>query len=563
MIFRTRYNNGCTRDSLHRFKAFFASMFVVAVIFSAVVFGAMPFATSLASSDDQDSPSSTPHPRQQDLGEGNSTYSNTSSDTAAYDFAYNTSVDYRSIRENAIEFSLTDAVNNMLAINNGDLFLSNIFVYNQTQQKSVVLVDKSNLTVYIGAYGGSDGDGSNTLEMLDAFDVLVGEAAGDKVREGDRKTPEGVYYAVDYLSNRYLSNKYGSSVGNIYGTGAFPINYPNIVDKIEGRGGSGIWIHGLNPDKHKPVTLGCVAMGNERFARLMEHVSVGVATIIGETLNFTQNEEAYEASRSRYYSFLTTFTNAWKENDYNTYESMFHNDFRTPSGVRRGSFLSRKKGIMDYGLSLNTNLEANTPPAFGEASQPTLADIRRLGESTKGNKLITFDNLTVFVEQDHIVYDFNQLYATANLVSYGNKRYYVKDTPEGLRLLSEEFISKGAAARAEVVMPYVETFLQQWATAWQEKDADAYISMYAKGFRQNGMGIRQFANYKRNLFARAGNISVEYSDVAIESMGGGRVRVSFVQTYTSDTISDTGKKTLVLTGKPDYLSIRSESWVAL
>ncbi len=534
----------------------------------AIIATYMLTAVAWAESDDLDSENTT-----RNTTENTDNYSDAGSDTAAYDFAYNTSVDYRSIRERAIQFSTTTAVNNMNSINNNNLILANIFIYNQSQQKNVAFVDKSNLTIYVGTYQG------DKLEITDTFDILVGEAEGDKVREGDRKTPEGVYYTVDYLSNKYLTNRYGNQVGNIYGTGAFPINYPNIVDKIEGRGGSGIWIHGLNPEKHKPVTLGCIAMGNERFDRLMTYMNVGVTTVIGETLNFTPDRDAYLKEKTRYYNFIENFTNAWSTNNYDAYAEMFHQQFRTPAGVRRGSFLGRKKSIMDYGLSINkqTNKNITNTTNTVETTGATLAENRRIAQMLKGNKLITFNNLTVFVERDLVVYDFNQLYATNNLISYGNKRYYVKDTANeldgrngrngrnGLQVISEEFTPSDANTKKEAIMPYVQTFLQTWIQAWETKDVDGYTAMYSPAFRHKGtnMGLRQFAAYKQGVFQRAGNISVEYSNVTIESIAAGSVTVSFTQKYSSDTVADTGKKVLVLTGRPDLFSIRSEAWFKL
>ncbi|CAI6147276.1 MAG: hypothetical protein SPLUMA1_SPLUMAMAG1_01934 [uncultured Sulfurimonas sp.] len=59
--------------------------------------------------------------------------------------------------------------------------------------------------------------------------------ACDKIREGDLRTPIGVYKLVKKLSK----------VDSFYGPLAFATSYPNSYDKYLGKNGSGIWIHGL------------------------------------------------------------------------------------------------------------------------------------------------------------------------------------------------------------------------------------------------------------------------------------------------------------------------------
>jgi len=66
--------------------------------------------------------------------------------------------------------------------------------------------------------------------------VSSGKNGPQKVREGDEKTPIGVY--------QHHRQPAPTKAADFYGSGAFPINYPNEWDRIQGRNGHGIWLHG-------------------------------------------------------------------------------------------------------------------------------------------------------------------------------------------------------------------------------------------------------------------------------------------------------------------------------
>ena len=93
---------------------------------------------------------------------------------------------------------------------------------------------------------------------LRSYDVGLGFApVGDKVQEGDGKTPEGVYY----VDRRNPQSQFYLSLG---------ISYPNEADIAEAKAlgvdpGGDIFIHG-RPKKYQSDlidwTLGCIAVTN-------------------------------------------------------------------------------------------------------------------------------------------------------------------------------------------------------------------------------------------------------------------------------------------------------------
>src|SRR5947207_10196477 len=102
------------------------------------------------------------------------------------------------------------------------------------EQKHALVVDSRRSRLYVYA-----NDGGKPRLIADYY-VTLGKNGTEKAREGDQKTPIGVYHVTANLPRRKLTD--------FYGAGAFPINYPNEWDRRQGRNGHGIWLHGVPAD---------------------------------------------------------------------------------------------------------------------------------------------------------------------------------------------------------------------------------------------------------------------------------------------------------------------------
>ncbi len=105
--------------------------------------------------------------------------------------------------------------------------------------------------------------------------VTLGKRGIDKTREGDQKTPIGVYHVTANLPRKKLADFYGS--------GAFPINYPNEWDKRHGRNGHGIWLHGTPSDtfvRPPRASDGCIVLSNIDLDFLSAELQVGLTPVI-------------------------------------------------------------------------------------------------------------------------------------------------------------------------------------------------------------------------------------------------------------------------------------------
>lgn len=124
-------------------------------------------------------------------------------------------------------------------------------------QKQVLLVDAKRSRLFV--YQNHDGQ----LKLATDYYATQGKYGIHKLREGDQKTPIGVYYITSRLS--------GPRLPDFYGTGALTINYPNEWDRANGRGGSGIWLHGTSSDNFSRPPLasdGCVVLANPDLTHL-------------------------------------------------------------------------------------------------------------------------------------------------------------------------------------------------------------------------------------------------------------------------------------------------------
>ena len=113
---------------------------------------------------------------------------------------------------------------------------------------------------------------------LRSYDVGLGFApVGDKVQEGDGKTPEGVYY----VDRRNPQSQFYLSLG---------ISYPNEADIAQAKAlgvepGGDIFIHG-RPKKYQSDlidwTLGCIAVTNREMREIYSMVELGTKIVIKE-----------------------------------------------------------------------------------------------------------------------------------------------------------------------------------------------------------------------------------------------------------------------------------------
>ncbi len=150
-------------------------------------------------------------------------------------------------------------------------FLPRYLLQMPPDQRFAIVVDtqKSRLYVYE-----NDATSGRPRFVADYY-VSQGKLGADKVSEGDKKTPIGVYHVTANLPKQKLAD--------LYGTGAYPINYPNEWDKRQGRSGSGIWLHGTPSDtfsRPPRASDGCVVLANPDLDAVAKNLQIGLTPVI-------------------------------------------------------------------------------------------------------------------------------------------------------------------------------------------------------------------------------------------------------------------------------------------
>ncbi len=137
------------------------------------------------------------------------------------------------------------------------------------EQKHALVVDSRRSRLYV-----FENVGGRPQFVADYY-VTLGKNGVEKTREGDQKTPIGVYHVTANLPRQKLTDFYGS--------GAFPINYPNAWDKRLGRNGHGIWLHGTPSDTYsRPprASDGCLVLANADLDAVGRTLQVGLTPVI-------------------------------------------------------------------------------------------------------------------------------------------------------------------------------------------------------------------------------------------------------------------------------------------
>lgn len=183
------------------------------------------------------------------------------------------------------------------------------------------------------------GDANSTHEIT--LHCITGKRPGDKFKAGDKKTPNGVYFPKWFIPQQKLSA--------IYGIGAFPLNYPNIIDRqIYKKTGDGIWLHATNNDKRKPFsTNGCVVVTNNNFARLQPHIMIkNTPVVIVDDFSYVSNKD-YEQTKLSLGNFLYQWKQAWEKSvngHYKEYVSYYSKHLVSPYGDKQ-AFIAYKKRV--------------------------------------------------------------------------------------------------------------------------------------------------------------------------------------------------------------------------
>lgn len=196
--------------------------------------------------------------------------------------------------------------------------LPDILLHVGREHRHVLVVDASRWRLYV-----FENDGGKLRFAADYY-ASLGKQGVDKLREGDQRTPLGVYHVTSRLP--------GAKLPDLYGWGAFPINYPNAWDRLQGRTGYGIWLHGVPSDTYARAPWasdGCVALANSDIEALSSRIDAGsTPVLISDRLNWV-SPGTIEAEGSAFLRQLESWRKDWESRDAARYLSHYAPSFRS------------------------------------------------------------------------------------------------------------------------------------------------------------------------------------------------------------------------------------------
>lgn len=138
--------------------------------------------------------------------------------------------------------------------------LLSLFAF-ESQAGNRIVISKKDLTLYVISEEG---------ETLYRCGIACGKVKGNKVHEGDSRTPEGHFSVLSISDSRHwLFEPNGRRIPNCYGPWFIRVNVPEW--------GHHIGIHGTGSPRSigTRASLGCIRCHNDDIVNVVKFVSVG------------------------------------------------------------------------------------------------------------------------------------------------------------------------------------------------------------------------------------------------------------------------------------------------
>ena len=199
---------------------------------------------------------------------------------------------------------------------------------------AAVVVDKSRQELMAFSYDGK-------WRFVHAWPCSTGKKRGAKQREGDQKTPEGIYFVTRNVPGRFLSETYGSR--------ALPLDYPNLADRRKHRTGSAIWLHGTNKKLEPRDSNGCVVMRNKDIDRLARMIEVRKTPVIIVDRVKWRDAAVLKEKAQAILDTVDQWHDALGCGSYNQFESWYDKEAAPGMGWWKQWRLRRNHAAMDNG----------------------------------------------------------------------------------------------------------------------------------------------------------------------------------------------------------------------
>lgn len=424
-----------------------------------------------------------------------------------------------------------------------------------------IVVDKSQQKVMVYRT-------DNLLAPEKVYQCSTGENDGPKAKRNDRKTPEGIYF----FTNSYLDE----TLAPIYGSRALPINYPNVIDQMEGKEGYGIWFHGTNKPIIPNDTNGCVSLENKDIEELATLIKMFDTPIIISSRMEMASPADIQKARQEMTGIIENWRNAWQDKDIDQYMSFYNRNF-TSGGKNWRQWKENKSKL-----------------------------------AKKYDKItVEVDDLRLLTANGVVLATFKQTYGTSDFKSSGTKMLYLTKNSDQWKIVAETFdlgkiekvervvadlsklevpiidIKKVETPAADLIekeittaditkaetpaiekqeaysLQEVEDFIYSWKDAWEKEDLNKYILCYDKDFQSRGMDLPEWEGHRKRLNEKYRSLKIEISNLKIKRVSDNSAKATFTQNYKADNYKDVGNKELLLVNDGKEWKIKEEEWTPI
>lgn len=375
----------------------------------------------------------------------------------------------------------------------------------------IIVVEKFTQQLFLYAFDGR-------YKKIYSFKCSTGKNIGAKTRSGDSKTPEGIYFFTKKHIKKYLSP--------IYGSKAFPINYPNLFDQHMNLGGNSIWLHGTNKPIKMRASNGCVVLENTNINTLGAFISLfRTPIIIVNKLFFVPAAHNKKIKKKIINSFLK-WKNALVNGTYQEYSNFYDESFKLDNKLW---------------LELNTLLTTffNSHRSFSIEMGKTIILKHKKYYVALFDHNVNFLGTTYFIGTKKIFFNFQNENIKILVEKYlripnENTKYLVAS----LTTLKKQYEDKEDKEK-------IKSLINTWTKVWSLKDLSKYGACYANRFQHGDMDLKSWLKYKHRLNEQYKVINVTIDNLKI-NVGQKKSIAGFIQRYKSDKYNDLCKKQLIL-----------------
>jgi murein L,D-transpeptidase YafK len=231
---------------------------------------------------------------------------------------------YKEIIQSKIKVLLAGGIKNLIFV---DVKSSRLFVFNNNEGK---------------------------LKYISDHYVSVGKKGYGKKFEGDKKTPIGTYF---------IENKITTKLPDLYGAGAYSINFPSAYDKLNNFTGSGIWIHGTPSTTYSrppQSSDGCIVLSNQDIKMLASILNeTGTPVIISDTglENISMRDELeINTVKIEILNKIQGWKTSWEEKNIDNYLSYYSEEAKY-NGDSYPEWTTHKRNVFKRSQDLQIEIE--------------------------------------------------------------------------------------------------------------------------------------------------------------------------------------------------------------